>query len=265
LGNPFGVAWGSRTYIMGVLNVTPDSFSGDGFDGDPAEAERRVVECVQAGAGLIDIGGESTRPGYQPVALDDELNRVIPAIRSARAATDVPISVDTTKPEVARRALEMGANIVNDVSGAGQEEMLRLVAEQRAGLVLVHQGKGDPGEDVVTAVLRGLGAAVERAGRHGIPDQHIVVDPGLGFGKTWRENFEILRRLRELCSLSLPVLVGPSRKGMIGRVLGVGVKDRIEGSLALTSLAIANGADAVRVHDVQQMSRAARMTDALAR
>lgn len=265
MSNPFGLTWGTRTYSMGVLNVTPDSFSGDGFAGDPAEAGERVVRCVQEGSDLIDIGGESTRPGYRPVSLEEELRRVIPAIRGARAATEVPISVDTTKPEVARRALDMGAKIVNDVSGASSDEMLQVVGERAAGLVLVHQGKGDPGDDVVAAVTRGLNAAVERAGHYGVPERHIVVDPGLGFGKTWRENFEILRRLRELRSLGLPILVGPSRKGMIGRVLGVGVRDRMEGTLALVTLSIANGADVVRVHDVQQMSRAARMADALIR
>jgi dihydropteroate synthase len=250
---------------MGVLNVTPDSFSGDGFVGDTGEAARRALACQAAGADVIDIGGESTRPGYSPVPEDEELARVIPAIEAAAAVVDVPISVDTTKVEVARRALEAGAGIVNDVSGEADDAMLRLVGERGAGLVLVHHGRGRPGEDVLAVVHRGLKRAIDRACRCGVDVESIVVDPGLGFGKTWRENFEIFRRLSELTSLRRPILVGPSRKGMIGKVLGGGVADRLEGTLALVTLSIAAGADMVRVHDVRAMTRAARMTDALSR
>lgn len=263
--NPFGTTWGRRTYIMGVLNVTPDSFSGDGFDGNPREAARRAELCERAGADVVDVGGESTRPGFRAVAVDEELRRVIPAIRGARRATDVPISIDTTKPEVARQALQAGATIVNDVSGATQVAMLDVIVSHGAGMVLVHQGKGNSGENVIRAVVRGLTDSVERAIARGVSRDRIVVDPGLGFGKTWRENFEIMRQLQELRSIGLPILVGPSRKAMIGRVLGVSVADRMEGTLALTVLCIANGADMVRVHDVREMSRAARMADALGR
>jgi dihydropteroate synthase len=250
---------------MGVLNVTPDSFSGDGFEGNPDEAARRAASCVGAGADVLDIGGESTRPGYQPVELEEEIRRVIPAIRGARSATDIPISVDTTKAEVAMRALEAGATIVNDVSGASSADMLDVVAEHGAGMVIVHHGKGWAGEDTVHSVARALHSSVERAVGRGIALHQIAVDPGLGFGKNWRENFQIIRRLSELRSIGLPILVGPSRKGMIGRVLGVAVDDRLEGGLALTVLCVANGADVVRVHDVQEMSRAARMVDTLSR
>jgi dihydropteroate synthase len=250
---------------MGVLNVTPDSFSGDGITGDEAEAARRAEALRAEGADLIDIGGESTRPGYTPVPLEDELARVIPAIHAAAAVVDAPISVDTTKMVVAAEALKSGAAIVNDVSGACSDAMLRLVAEHAAGLVLVHHGRGRPGDDVLAVVKVGLERAVERAIRLGVAHDSIVLDPGLGFGKTWRENFEIFRRLQELKALGRPVLVGPSRKGMIGKVLGVGVADRMEGTLALVTLSIAQGADMVRVHDARAMVRAARMADALVR
>lgn len=265
MSNPFGASWGSRTYVMGVLNVTPDSFSGDGFSGQPGEAARRARICVEAGADFVDIGGESTRPGYAPVPLDEELRRTVPAVRAAAQEVDVPVSVDTTKVEVARQAIQAGAAIVNDVSGGTADDMLRLVAESRAGLVMVHQGRGGAGTDVVAAVKAGLEEAAQRAREHGVSADCIVLDPGLGFGKTWRENFEIFRRLPELSTLGYPMLLGPSRKGMIGKVLGVGVDDRMEGTLALVALAVAAGADAVRVHDVREMSRAARVLDALAR
>ncbi len=265
MNNPFRADWGSRTYVMGVLNVTPDSFSGDGIIGDAEEVARRAGACRDAGSDVIDIGGESTRPGYSPVPLEEEMERVIPAIEAAAATVDVPVSVDTSKVEVARRALQAGASIVNDVSGASSDAMLRLVAARGAGLVLVHHGRGRPGEDVVGMVLEGLEREIDRACRAGVALDSIVVDPGLGFGKTWRENFEIFRRLPELKSLGRPILTGPSRKGMIGKVLGVGVTDRREGTLALVTLSIAGGADMVRVHDVREMARAARMTDALTR
>jgi dihydropteroate synthase len=175
------------------------------------------------------------------------------------------LSIDTTKWEVAQQALEAGASVLNDVSGRTSPEMLSLAARTGAGLVLVHQGKGEPGEDVVEVVLRDLEAAIDRAVRQGVSAGAILIDPGLGFGKTWRENFAILRRLATLRSLGYPILVGPSRKGMIGKVLGVRVKDRMEGTLALVTIAVAAGADMVRVHDVREMARAARMADALAR
>lgn len=263
--NPFRASWGSKTYIMGVLNVTPDSFSGDGFRGNETEEARRAQACWSAGADVVDIGGESTRPGYTPVSIEEELTRVIPAVRAASAVVDAPISVDTTKVEVADQALRAGASIVNDVSGVCTDSMLRLVAEYAAGLVLVHHGRGRSGEDVLTVVKDGLQRAMERALGFGVAQDSIVVDPGLGFGKTWRENFEIFRRLRELKSLGAPILVGPSRKGMIGKVLGVGVADRVEGTLALVTLSITQGADMVRVHDVEAMLRASRMTDILVR
>jgi dihydropteroate synthase len=223
------------------------------------------VECAEAGADIVDIGGESTRPGFQAVPVEEELGRVMPVLRGAREAVALPLSIDTTKWEVAQQALEAGASVLNDVSGRTSPEMLSLAARTGAGLVLVHQGKGEPGEDVVEVVLRDLEAAIDRAVRQGVSAGAILIDPGLGFGKTWRENFAILRRLATLRSLGYPILVGPSRKGMIGKVLGVRVKDRMEGTLALVTIAVAAGADMVRVHDVREMARAARMADALAR
>lgn len=265
MNNPFRVEWGRRTYLMGVVNVTPDSFSGDGIEEDLAEVMARARLCQTGGADVIDVGGESTRPGHVRVSLAEEMRRVIPAIEAVYSVVTVPISIDTTKAPVAREALRAGASIVNDVSGSADEETLHAVADSGAGLVLVHHGRGAPRDDVVTVVRDGLERQVERARAAGISRNSIVIDPGLGFGKTWRENFYILRRLQELRALELPIMVGPSRKGMIGKVLGVGVADRTEGTLALVSVAIAHGVDIVRVHDVKEMNRAARMMDRLIR
>jgi dihydropteroate synthase len=248
---------------MGVLNVTPDSFSGDGFTGEPREAARRAERAALDGADIIDIGGESTRPGYSPVDVAEELRRALPAVQAARQAVDIPISIDTTKVAVAEAALAAGASIVNDVSGGMDLDMTALVAEHGAALIVVHHGRADTSRDLVAAVISDLERMTNRAINAGVPPSRLVVDPGLGFGKTWKENFEIMRRFPEVKSLGLPVLVGPSRKGMIGKVLGVPVTDRVEGTLALVALAAVAGADIVRVHDVREMSRAVRMIGAL--
>lgn len=248
---------------MGVLNVTPDSFSGDGFTGEPHEAARRAERAALDGADILDIGGESTRPGYSPVDVAEELRRALPAVQAARRAVGIPISIDTTKVAVADAALEAGASIVNDVSGGADPDMTALVAERGASLVVVHHGRAHTLRDLVTAVISDLERMTNRAIDAGVPPSHLVVDPGLGFGKTWKENFEIMRRLPEVKSLGLPILVGPSRKGMIGKVLGVPVADRVEGTLALVALAVVGGADIVRVHDVREMSRAVRMIGVL--
>jgi dihydropteroate synthase len=193
------------------------------------------------------------------------MRRVLPVVEGVSRSVDVPVSIDTRKAAVARRALQAGARIVNDVSGLADPEMASVVAEAGAGLVIVHGSRADPGEDVVRAILRGLERQIETAVRAGVAPAHIIVDPGLGFGKGWKENFVVLQRLSELRDLGPPILVGPSRKGMIGKVLGVDVHDRLEGTIALVSIAIACGADAVRVHDVRENVRAARMMDALVR
>jgi dihydropteroate synthase len=253
-----------RTLLMGVLNVTPDSFSEDGLLGRPPELAARAERMVEEGADLLDIGGESTRPGHHPVSADEELRRVIPALEAVVRRVPVPVSVDTSKASVARAALAAGARIVNDVSGLRDPEMAASVAEGRAGMVVVHNVRVDPLRDLIQQIESELKAQIARARLAGVAEGAIVVDPGLGFGKDWRLNFEVVRRLREL-QLGKPVLVGPSRKGMIGRVLGVDVTDRIEGTAALLTLCVAGGADVVRVHDVRTMARVARVADALVR
>jgi dihydropteroate synthase len=258
-------AWGKRTFVMGVINATPDSFSGDGLYKATASIATRAAEMVSDGADVLDIGGESTRPGYVPVELAEELDRVIPAVRAVAGRVRVPISIDTSKSHVAARALEAGASIVNDVSGLADGRLSHVVAKADAGIVVVHNRPIAPGSDVMTSVISELSQLVEAALAAGVAERSIIVDPGLGLGKAWRQNLEIIRRLHELHVLNRPILVGPSRKGTIGRVLGTEVQDRLEGSAALVAVSIAGGADMVRVHDVREMTRVARMTDVLAR
>ncbi|MFA0749643.1 MAG: hypothetical protein SLRJCFUN_000046 [Candidatus Fervidibacter sp.] len=258
---------------MGIVNVTPDSFSGDGVP-DADAAVRRAWRLVEDGADIVDIGGESTRPGSQPVPADEEMQRVLPVIERLRAQNfPVPISVDTYKPEVAAQALGAGACIVNDIFGLRQPGMLELVAERRPVVVIMHM-QGTPQTmqlnptytDCVGEIAEFLRQQAEAAQRAGLPKDRIIVDPGIGFGKTVEHNLEILRRLRELKALGYPVLIGTSRKSFIGKVLGIEVPaERIWGTAATVALAIANGADLVRVHDVREMAQVALMTDAIVR
>lgn len=225
----------------------------------------RAKQLVRAGADILDIGGESTRPGNTPVPLDEEMRRVIPAIRQVWRSVDVPLSVDTSKVEVARAALEEGVEIINDVSGLHDPAMTRLAAAAGAFLVLVHNRPVGRDEDVTGRIVTDLGTLVACVQAAGIAPDRLLVDPGFGFGKRWRQNLAMMRRLEDLRSLHLPILIGPSRKGTIARVLGGAVTDRLEGTAALVTLAIAGRADVVRVHDVAAMARVARMADRLAR
>jgi len=251
--------------IVGVINVTPDSFSGDGITGDCEAVIRRGRQLVVEGADLVDVGGESTRPAYIPVPLEEEVARTLPAITLLADDCPLPLSIDTTKAEVARLALEAGASVVNDVSGLRDSSMLDVVAESGCSLVLVHNSPASDTPDVTAFVLAGLARMAERAVSAGVAAQSLMVDPGLGFGKTWRQNLELLNRLSELRALGLPILIGPSRKATVSRVLGVGTHDRLEGTAALVAVGIAHGADAVRVHDCLQMHRVAQMMDEVAR
>ncbi len=273
----YRLRFGERTLVMGILNVTPDSFSGDGLlqYPDPVDAAlRRAREMVAAGADLLDVGGESTRPGADPVPLEEEMRRVIPVVEALVEAVDVPISVDTRKAEVARRALRAGAWMVNDVSALRADpEMVRVVAEFGCPVVLMHM-KGTPKDmqrdprydDVVGEIKQFLTERIAFAQAHGIPSDRIVVDPGFGFGKRPEHNLEIVRRLGELRALGFPVLVGPSRKSTIGRILNnAPPEERLEGTIALCVLCAQNGADLVRVHDVQAVVRALRVADAVVR
>ena len=258
--------WGAKTYVMAIVNVTPDSFSGDGLAGRPEEAAAAAERAVAAGAHLIDIGAESTRPGHTPLAAREELSRLLPALRAVRARVDVPISVDTSKAVVAEAALDGGAAIVNDVRGlTADPELAPLVAARGVPLVVMHDIPPDGRGDLLSSILRELSRRLDRGLAAGIPWENLIVDPGFGFGKDWRQNLELLRRLGELRVLNRPILVGTSRKSTIGRVLGVPEHDRIEGTASTLALAIAAGADIVRVHDVQVMARVARMSDAVVR
>lgn len=263
MANGWFPVWGERTYVMGVLNATPDSFSGDGLYRDTGAMAERAVHMAASGADVLDIGGESTRPGFQTVPVDEELRRVIPAVRAVTRAVDLPVSVDTRRAEVAEQAIAAGARIINDVSGTLDDAMLWLAVRERVTMVLVHRGR--PEGDLLGNIATDLGARATRLLEAGATPDSIILDPGLGIGKTWRENFAILRRLPELRMLGRPLLLGPSRKGMIGVVLGVAPDDRLEGSEALAAICAAQGADVVRVHDVPQMVRVVRMIDAIVR
>lgn len=256
---------------MGVLNVTPDSFSGDGIMEAPA-AVTRARQMLADGADIIDVGGESTRPGAQPVPLDEELRRVISVIEAVAGDLGAVVSVDTKKSEVARRALRAGAVMINDVSALRADpEMAGVVAEFQAAVVLMH-GYGaskfpdSPAHGVVSEALEFLQARIESAVASGVARERILVDPGFGFGKTIQQNLEIIRRLREFRVLGLPIVIGPSRKGTIGHLLGgLPVQERVEGTAAAVAACIMNGTDMLRVHDVRVMARVARVTDAIVR
>ena len=267
------LALGEKTLVMGIVNVTPDSFSGDGLGSDVQAAIAQGRRMVEEGADLLDIGGESTRPGSEPVSEEDELRRVLPVIEGLAATVNVPISVDTYKSAIARAGLAVGASIVNDSSGLHHDPaMAKAAAEAGAGVIIMHiQGtprdmQKDPKyADVIGEISDYLAEGIATAEAAGLTRGQIVVDPGIGFGKTVEHNLEILRRLREFRSLGCPVLVGTSRKSTIGKILDLPADQRVEGTSATVALAIAAGADIVRVHDVKEMARVARMTDAIVR
>lgn len=262
--------WGERTYVMGIVNATPDSFSGDGLlaSADPlAAAVKQARRMVAEGADLIDVGGESTRPGHAPVDAAEERRRVVPLIEALRAALpDVPISIDTTKPEVAVAALNAGASLVNDIWGAREDDTLvRVAAEREVPIVLMHNRAEARYTDLIGEVVDDLRRAVDRAVRAGVSFGSIIVDPGFGFGKTADHNVELLRGIDALRALERPILLGTSRKSTIGRILDLPPGERVEGTVATTVLGIAAGVDLVRVHDVRENVRAARVADAIIR
>jgi dihydropteroate synthase len=261
---------GERTLVMGVLNVTPDSFSDGGRFSDPPHAIARAREMVAEGAALIDIGGESTRPGATPIPWEEEWRRVGPVLTEFASTSTVPVSIDTRSPEVARRAIAAGADIVNDVSGLAAAGMREVVAESGAAAVVMHM-RGTPAtmasltvyEDVRRQVFEELGRSVEDAEAAGVPSSRILVDPGLGFAKTPAQSMELLAHVGELRSLGYPVVVGASRKSMIGALTEVAsAADRLEGSLAAAVVAALQGAHIVRAHDVAATVRALRIADA---
>jgi dihydropteroate synthase len=257
---------------MGVLNVTPDSFSDGGRFFDPEAAVEHGVRMAAEGADLIDVGGESTRPGAEAVAPEEERDRVVPVIKRLSAELDVPVSIDTRKPSVAAAAVEAGATVVNDISGARDPQMLEVVRDAGAGLVLMHM-RGEPATmqeftdyaDVVAEVRDQLRGRVDAAVQAGIHPDHVVVDPGIGFSKTPDQNLVLLRDVRALFELGRPVLVGPSRKSFIGKVLDLEVDERLEGTAAAVAWLVAQGVHLVRVHDVKEMTRVARLVEAILR
>jgi len=258
--------WGRRTYIMGVVNVTPDSFSGDGLAYDLEAAVDQAVRMCRDGTDIIDVGGESTRPGFQSVPAGEEIRRTVPVIERLVGEVDVPVSIDTYKAEVARAALDAGASLVNDVHGFRREpDVAAVAAEFDVPAVAMHNQRDREFRDVVGDIIGGLVESLRIARERGLPDERVIVDPGFNFGWTEEQALEMLRRLGELRTLGRPLLVGTSRKSTIGVVLGLPVEDRLEGTAATVALAIANGADIVRVHDVKEMSRVARMADAVVR
>jgi len=262
---------------MGIINLSPDSFSGDGItDLEAAVAQAR--RFVSQGVDILDIGGESTRPGSAPVSLDDEIKRVVPVIERLVSEVTIPLSIDTYKSEVARRALEAGATMINDQWGLKRDQRLAELAAERGVPIILMSNQRDKGgydvgvrrdtayyEDVMAEVTSSLQKSLELALRMGVPWENVILDPGIGFGKTWRQELEVIRRLEELKELGRPILIGPSRKSFIGLVLDLPADERLEGTAAAIAIGIAKGADIVSVHDVQQMVRVCRMSDAIVR
>ncbi len=261
--------WGERTYLMGICNLSPESFAGDGLGGDVEATLSQARHMVAEGADIIDVGGESTRPGTEPASIadiDDELRLVIPAIERLAAELPVPVSVDTYKSGVARRAIEAGAAMINDIWGLQRDPVLAAVAAG-AGvpIILMSNQRDKPADDIMPAVIADLERAIKQAEQAGVPPPNIIVDPGIGFGKTLEQNLEIIRRLAELKSLGKPILLGTSRKSMIGRVLDLPADQRLEGTAATVAIGIAHGSDIMRVHDVKEMARVCGMSDAIIR
>lgn len=259
---------------MGVLNVTPDSFSDGGKFFDTKSAVRQALAMEEAGAGAIDIGAESTRPGSRETAVAEELRRLLPVLRALRGRLKIPISIDTRKAAVAEAALQAGAQIINDVSGLRYDrELARVAARYKAPLILMHM-RGEPhsmqqaafARAVMKDVLTGLRGSVKRALDAGVAKSQILIDPGIGFGKSWKQNYEVLAKLEELGELGYPLVVGTSRKGFLGATLAKNgksapVEQRIWGTAATVAASILNGAHVVRVHDVSEMAQVARVTD----
>lgn len=262
--------WGERTFVMGILNVTPDSFSGDGLLQVPdpvAAAVDQARRMVAEGADLLDIGGESTRPGHVPIDAAAEIGRVVPIVAAVRAALpDTPLSIDTTKVVVAEAAIAAGADLLNDIWAVGADPALaELAASTGTPLIVMHNREEPRYEHLVPEVIRDLRAALERAERLGVRPASLIVDPGIGFGKTAPQNVELLRDLADLRDLGRPILLGTSRKSTLGRILDLPADERVEATIATTALGIAAGVDIVRVHDVRANVRAARVSDAIVR
>jgi len=258
---------GERTYIMGILNFTPDSFSDGGkFDNIDAAVEH-VKKMIDDGADIIDIGGESTRPNHKPVEEAEEISRVIPIIKAIREKFNIPISIDTYKAKVAEKALEAGANLINDVWGFKKEkDIAKIAAKYNVPCCLMHNRDNEDYKNLIEDILDDLRESIKIAKEAGVRDENIILDPGIGFAKTYEQNLETMNKLQRFKELGYPILLGTSRKRMIGLTLDLPVEERVEGTVATTVIGIMKDAcDFVRVHDVLENSRAAKMTDAIVR
>lgn len=258
--------FGRRTLVMGILNVTPDSFSDGGRYLEPEAALEQAYRMMEAGADIIDLGGVSTRPGYKEISEAEEIERILPVLKKLSAAIKVPISVDTWRAKVAKAVLEEGCHIINDQWALrGDPELAAVVASYQVPLILMHNGQSTAYRDMMTAITTFLRESMEMAITAGIAQKQLIIDPGIGFAKTYEQNLEVLRRLKELTVLGCPLLLGTSRKSVIAKTLNLPVDQRVEGTAATVALGIANGVDIVRVHDVKEIVRVARMSDAILR
>ena len=258
--------WGTRTYVMGIVNTSPDSFSGDGLD-DPESAISQGLAMAREGADMLDVGGQSTRPGHEPISVPEEISRTERVVAALVKQSGVPVSIDTFKLEVAEAAVDAGATILNDVWALQRSPALaNLAARRGCALVLMHNQDGtEYAGDLMDEIKRALRAATGNAIAAGVPRERVLIDPGIGFGKTADHNWEVMRRLPELAELGQPILIGTSRKSFIGKLLDLPVTDRVEGTAATVAAAILLGADVVRVHDVRVMMRVAAVTDRIVR
>lgn len=255
-----------HTYVMGILNLTPDSFSDGGKWNDKDRALRHVEEMLNEGADIVDIGGESTRPGYTILSDEEETARVIPVIRAVKAEFDVPVSLDTYKPEVAAAGIAAGADMVNDIWGLKWDDrMAGVIAESGAPCCLMHNRRNTRYQEFMQDVAADLAETLRLAERAGIAHDRIILDPGVGFAKTYEQNLEVIRSMGELQRLGCPLLLGCSRKSVVGLTLDLPVEERLEGTLATTVIAVMKGCMFVRVHDVKENVRAVRMTEAVLR
>jgi dihydropteroate synthase len=255
--------WGERTFVMGVINMSPDSFSGDGLD-NLETALQQARNFIEEGVDMLDIGGESTRPNSNPISIREEIDRILPVLTRLAGKVEVPLSVDTYKIEVARACLDAGADMINDIWGLQYEpELARLAAERKVPIILMSNQRNKPERHIIPAVIADLKRAIDTALDAGIAWEDIIIDPGIGFGKKLDQNYELIRRLNELKILGRPVLLGTSRKSMIGLTLNLPENDRLEGTAATNAIGIFQGADIIRVHDVHEMIRIARMSDAI--
>jgi len=259
--------YGKKTYIMGILNVTPDSFSDGGSYTSIEKALNHAKEMIDSGADIIDLGGESTRPGHQIVDAEEELRRVLPVVKELKKQLNVKVSVDTYKAIVAKETLKLGADMINDVWGLRKDpNMVSVIAKYDAHVCIMHNQDGtDYDKDIMESIKGFLIESIKIAKSAGIDDRKIVLDPGIGFGKTLEQNIEVMARLDELKDLGYPILLGTSRKSMIGKILDLEPKDRVEGTIATTVLGIKSGVDIVRVHDVLENIRAIKVADAICR